>query len=156
MPTLPPLYAHIALNVKVVFLTCVYKSVNRCRKQKLVTQNISVLKSEPTSFLNSVYLKILVHFNYIYTHANIINLLIFIYTHPITYIERNRIYGYKKIVGIKKRAEFKLYFKKLRKLLPQFNWPASIFIVFEKCSIFQLNYLLLTHRKVIDLYSQPF
>jgi hypothetical protein len=51
---LTPLYAHIALNVKVVFLTCVYKSVNRCRKQKLVTQNESVLKSEPTSFLNSV------------------------------------------------------------------------------------------------------
>ena len=55
MPTMPPLYAHIALNVKVVFLTCVYKSVNRCRKMKLVTQNESVLKSEPTSFLNSVF-----------------------------------------------------------------------------------------------------
>ena len=55
MPTLPPLYAHIALNVKVVFLTCVYKSVNRCRKMKLVTQNESVLKSEPTSVLNSVH-----------------------------------------------------------------------------------------------------
>ena len=54
MLTMPPLYAHIALNVKVVFLTCVYKSVNRCRKMKLVTQNESVLKSEPTSFLNSV------------------------------------------------------------------------------------------------------
>jgi hypothetical protein len=55
LPTLSPLYAHIALNVKVVFLTCVYKSVNRCRKQILVTQPESVLKSEPTSFLNIVF-----------------------------------------------------------------------------------------------------